>query len=273
MPTSSDPGGELVVNCSLAMQKLSIAERLRRVRDAGISSVEFWWPFSVAGPDTAHVDAFASEIERAEVTLVALNLFAGDMPAGERGVLSSPRRANELWQSAEVALALSERLGVRRFNVLYGNRLACHDAREQDEHAQRMLAALAPRFAAVGGVLLIEPVSGAPEYPILRAEDAANVVGTARADGAENVAMLLDLYHLAINGDDVDAAIRRHYTITAHVQLADAPGRGVPGTGELALRGWVEQLRSLGYTGRIALECAGDDPLSTFDPHTWKRIS
>jgi len=43
------------------------------------------------------------------------------------------------------------------------------------------------------------------------------------------------LYHLASNGNDVGAAIAAHADVIAHVQIADAPGRGEPGSGELDL--------------------------------------
>jgi hydroxypyruvate isomerase len=40
----------------------------------------------------------------------------------------------------------------------------------------------------------------------------------------------------------------------AHVQLADAPGRGAPGTGTLPLDRWVTALERVGYRGWVALE-------------------
>jgi hydroxypyruvate isomerase len=66
--------------------------------------------------------------------------------------------------------------------------------------------------------------------------------------------LLADLYHLAVNGDDVDATIREHGSRIAHVQVADVPGRHRPGTGELALREQLAAIAAKGYRGHIALE-------------------
>jgi hydroxypyruvate isomerase len=51
--------------------------------------------------------------------------------------------------------------------------------------------------------------------------------------GRDNVGFLCDLFHLANNGDDIDAALERYADRIAHVQIADHPGRGEPGSGPL----------------------------------------
>ena len=86
------------------------------------------------------------------------------------------------------------------------------------------------------------------------ADDAVAVVRRARAAGAPNVGFLCDLYHLASNGDDIDAAIAAHTDLTAHVQIADAPGRGEPGSGQLDLDRYLSALEDHGYRGWVSLE-------------------
>jgi hydroxypyruvate isomerase len=68
------------------------------------------------------------------------------------------------------------------------------------------------------------------------------------------VGFLCDLYHLASNGDDIDAAIARYAEYVAHVQIADAPGRGEPGSGQLDLDRYVADLARRGYQGWVSLE-------------------
>jgi hydroxypyruvate isomerase len=80
------------------------------------------------------------------------------------------------------------------------------------------------------------------------------VVDDVRASGQANVGFLLDLYHLAANGDDLDAAIAAYVDRTAHVQIADAPGRGEPGTGTLDLQRHLGDLARAGYAGWVGLE-------------------
>jgi hydroxypyruvate isomerase len=110
-------------------------------------------------------------------------------------------------------------------------------------------------------------VSGPKPYPLRRAADAAAVVDRARAAGAGNVGILFDIYHLASNGDDIDRAIVAYAGQVAHVQIADAPGRGEPGTGKLDLDGYLARLEQAGYAGWVGLEYKPTVP--TVDSLAW----
>ena len=84
--------------------------------------------------------------------------------------------------------------------------------------------------------MLVEPVSGAEALPAAHRRRRARGAWTGSGPtGAANVGFLCDLYHLANNGDDLDAAIADYADRIAHVQIADAPGRGEPGSGDLPL--------------------------------------
>jgi hydroxypyruvate isomerase len=121
--------------------------------------------------------------------------------------------------------------------------------------------------AGIGATVFIEPVSGPKPYPLRRAADAAAVVDRARAAGAGNVGILFDIYHLAANGDDIDRAIAAYASKVAHVQIADAPGRGEPGTGQLDLDGYLARLQQAGYAGWVGLEYKPTVP--TVDSLAW----
>lgn len=240
------------VNCSILYTGLPLLERPAAAAADGFAAVEFWWPWPVAVPDDRDVDAFVRAVEEAGVRLTGLNLFAGDMPAGERGVVSWPGRSRELLDNLPVVAAIGERLGCPAFNALYGNRVEGAAAEEQDELAAEMLTAC---VAGLPGTVLVEPVSGAPRYPLLTAADVVAVLD--RVPGAR---LLADFYHLAVNGDDVPAVIERHAARIGHVQIADAPGRGAPGSGELPLRQWIDDVRAAGYDGHVSLEYRADGP-------------
>jgi len=243
------------VNCSIVFTEVPVLERPAAAAAAGFGAVEFWWPFPVATPADRDVDRFAAAVGEAGVQLAGLNFFAGDMPGGDRGLVSWPARAAEFRDNIEVTVGLGERLGCRAFNALYGNRVDGVSPAEQDDLAVENLALAARAAARVGGIVLVEPVSGAERYPLLTAADAVAVIDRVRAGtGADNLRLLADLYHLSVNGDDVASAIKTHAGVTGHVQIADAPGRGEPGTGTLPLQQWLGDLERAGYAGWVGLE-------------------
>ena len=50
------------------------------------------------------------------------------------------------------------------------------------------------------------------------------------------------------------AAIAEYADLVAHVQIADCPGRGEPGTGDLDIDGLLGDLAARGYAGWVGLE-------------------
>jgi hydroxypyruvate isomerase len=243
------------VNCSILLTELPLLERPAAAKAAGFDAVEFWWPFETSVPSDAEVAKFEHAITDAGVQLSGLNFNAGNMPGGDRGLVSWKGRCSEFKDNIDVVTGIGERLGCTAFNALYGNRQDEFTPEEQDALAVKNLAAAAQGVARIGGTVLLEPVSGAPRYPLLTAADALKVIARVKEEsGADNIKLLADFYHLAVNGDDVPAVIEQHAKDFGHIQIADNPGRGAPGTGNLPLGEWITRSRELGYTGYIGLE-------------------
>jgi hydroxypyruvate isomerase len=243
------------VNLSILFTELDLLERPAAAKAAGFDRVEFWWPFEAAVPAEADVEKFIRAIDDAGVSLVGLNFYGGDLAAGERGVLSDPDRAGQFAANIDVLCEIGERLGCRAFNALYGNRIDGLDPRAQDEAATESLVRAARGVARIGGTVLIEPVSGIPSYPLRTAADGLAVVDRVREAGeVDAVHLLLDLYHLVTNGDDPNSVLDQRPEAIGHVQIADSPGRGEPGTGSIDFAHYFSRLDEAGYTGHIGLE-------------------
>lgn len=245
-----------VANLSLMFTEHSLLDRPAAARALGFEEVEFWWPFGTTGrPATSDVDAFVDAIEQADVSLTAMNLFAGDMPAGERGVLSYPERSDEFRDSVGIAMQVGRRLGTKLFNAPYGHRREGLEPAEQDQLADESLAFAARAAEAIDGLIMLEPVSGMPAYPIKSGCDAVAIVERVRrSSGAGNLGFLIDQFHVSMNGGDVLAEIEAYAGYITHVQLADTPGRGEPGSGDADIEGVVAALLQHGYGGAFALE-------------------
>lgn len=252
------------VNCSILFTELPLLERPAAAKQAGFDAVEFWWPFASAVPSDTDADAFVSAIEDAGVRLIGLNFFAGDMPGGDRGLVSWPKRSSEFRDNIDATIGIGERLGCRAFNALYGNRDDSHTAAEQDELATENLTLAARAAARIDATVLVEPVSGAERYPLRTADDVLAVIDRVQAP---NVGLLADLYHLAVNGDNVERVIVQHTDRIAHVQIADAAGRNEPGTGTLPLQAQLTALAARGYTGWVGLEYKPSN--TTVDSFGW----
>src|ERR1700683_1993463 len=138
-----------LVNCSLMFTEEPLLRRPAAARAAGFSAVEFWWPFTTPVPSDREVDAFVAAVSEAGVALVGLNFFAGALGGRACGVLSIPGRAGQFRDNIDVTAGIGERLGVRGFNALYGNRVDGVDPGAQEELAVENIALAAN---AAGGI-------------------------------------------------------------------------------------------------------------------------
>ncbi|MFH8612168.1 TIM barrel protein [Streptomyces sp. NPDC018029] len=254
------------VNLSILFTELPLLERPAAAAKAGFSAVELWWPWVDAPtPEQSELDALKKAIEDAGVQLVGLNFYAGQLPGPDRGALSVPGEESEKFRAnLPVAADFAQSLGCKALNALYGNRVDGVDPAVQDELALENLVLAAREADRVGAILLIEALNKpeSPLCPIVSAPKAIEIVDKVNAaTGLGNAKFLMDLYHLSMNGEDLPSVIERYAAKTGHVQIADNPGRGAPGTGSLPLEGLLDQLRKAGYEGWVGLEYKpGDAP-------------
>ncbi|MEE4421488.1 TIM barrel protein [Streptomyces bugieae] len=254
------------VNLSILFTELPLLERPAAARAAGFTAVELWWPWVDAPvPDEAELAALRTALTEAGTQLVGLNFYAGQLPGPDRGALSIPGEESQKFRAnVPVAIEFARSVGCTTFNALYGNRVEGVAAAEQDALALESLTFAARAVAEVDGTLLIEALNApeSPKCPIVSAPKAIEIVDAVNAaTGLDNARFLMDLYHLSMNGEDLEEVIDRYTAKTAHVQIADNPGRGAPGTGGLDFADLLDRLTKAGYRGWVGLEYKpGDGP-------------
>jgi len=234
-------------NVSLLFADVPLVERFGRAAAAGFDTVEMWWP---SGQDLAAVEA---AVQAAGVRVDVLNFDAGDLPAGDRGLLSNPRRQGQFAENVPIALGLAQRLGCAKLNALVGVELDDVSPRDQLELARANVAHAARRAAAQGAQVLIEAVNTFENGRYLLPTTAAAAEFVASV-GEPNLALQYDAYHMTVMGEDVMVSLERHFGRVGHVQIADAPGRGEPGSGEIDFDAVFRLLARLGYDGHVGLE-------------------
>jgi hydroxypyruvate isomerase len=235
------------VNVSILFTELPMLERPAAAAAAGFDAVEMWWPFDGPVPADKELDALERAITDAGVQLVGLNFDAGHMPSGDRGLLSSRATSRRFRDNIDVTVGFAERLGCRVLNALYGNTTDDTDA----ELALENLALATKSAQRIGATVVVEALNAFENtrYPLTSSERAFQVI-----DQAPGTAFLADFYHLARMGEDLSALIRDHAARFGHVQVADVPGRGQPGTGELDYPSLLRQLADSPYEGPVGLE-------------------
>ncbi|MDQ0772798.1 hydroxypyruvate isomerase [Streptomyces aurantiacus] len=255
--TGPATGDRYALNLSLPpLRGRPLGPRMEAAAVAGFSLVETWWPFPTPQPGKAQAEEVRAALADAGTRLVCMNIDAGDMASGERGILSDPGRRRDCALSITAAVEFASSVGCRLLNLPYGNRLPQYSREEQHRTAHENLLLAAELANGHGISVLIEALNPLdnPDYLLPDVDMAAGLVRRTRREGAAATGLLLDVYHLARMGQDPVDAIGRHGDALVHVQFADVPGRICPGTGGLDFTRVVEALRTARYDGLVGLE-------------------
>lgn len=154
---------------------------------------------------------------------------------------------------------------------LVGKPLPGLSVEEQLALARANLAWAADAAASRDAQVLIEALNTHDNGPCL-ITSTADATALARSTGRPNVRLQFDAYHMHRMGEDLASSVSRHASAIAYVQLADAPGRGEPGSGEIDFDALLGDLTRAGYDGWLGLEYVPPDGDTTASlERLWQR--
>lgn len=235
-----------------------LGDQLRAAAEAGFRTVELTDPYQLPLAELGGlVDELGLEVD-------LFNLPFGDMAAGDRGYAGDPARQARFRSDVERSIELAGRLRARKVNALAGVRVAGSSEADQLACLRDNLAFAAERFAATGTRVVTELLNPV-ETPGFLLASLAHVREVLEPLGGA-AGFQLDVYHLQRTRGEVILAIRAMAGLTWHVQIADAPWRTEPGTGELNIPNLLAEVVAAGYTGPIGLEYR---PSGRGDPFAW----
>lgn len=229
--------------------ELQAHEKLSFVAEAGIPSIEFWgWRdkniTALAQAARAHgltVSNFSahrrgSPVKREEHAIVLADITeavnaAETLECGTLMILS-----NELGDGGRVTDSFSELAVEEKHSAM------C-------ELLTRALA-LVPEHIR----LVIEPLNTCLDHAgnyLSTMNQAMRIVDSV---GSPRCTVLADLYHLGMMGEDLDWVVQHCTRYIGYVHIADIPGRGEPGTGEIDWLRLLSRLRGAGYQGTVGFE-------------------
>nr|XP_048306520.1 putative hydroxypyruvate isomerase [Myodes glareolus] len=190
---------------------------------------------------------------------LTLLLSTGDQEKGEMGLGAVPGRQAAFREGLEQAVLYAKALGCPRIHLMAGRVPPGADrAAVQAEMETVFLENL--RHAA--GVLaqenlvgLLEPINTRitdPQYFLDTPQQAAAIL---QKVGRPNLQLQMDVFHWQIMDGNLTGNIRKFLPIVGHVQVAQVPDRGEPGSsGELDFSYLFQLLEDEGYQGFVGCE-------------------
>ncbi len=243
---------------SILYRDLPLLEAAQRAKAAGFELIEMWWP-TEAGLGGFATPDFADRVRAMGLTGELINFYAGDLAAGDRGLVADPAQIDAFRAHVPEALEVARRLGARKINASAGNISPGQSRADAIDLMVENLRFAADRARDVGITLHLEALNQV-ETPRYLLPNVAAAIDAMTLIDRPNVLLLVDVYHVAMAGQDPVEVIERAGKRIGHVQVAEYPGRHEPGTGTLQ---WPEILAALaraGYRGSIGLEFAPTIP-------------
>lgn len=238
---------KLCANISLMFTEVPLEERLQKAKNAGFDAVEIQFPYEVP------LDVLVEAKESAEVEVVLINVPAGDLMSGGEGLASVPELTDSYSDALAQCLDYAKALNVSVVNVLAGR---CKNEARLDAYRNTFewnLTRTADALADIGVVAVFEAINvkDMPGFVIHRAEQMWSVMSRLQH---QNIKAQYDLYHMAMMGENLWHDLSTQSHLIGHIQFADMPGRGEPGTGGLAFKKLFSMIEESNYQGFVGAE-------------------
>ena len=238
-------------------------DRFAAAARAGFRGVEFAVPYDYPSAE------LSSRISGNGLECVLMNLPMGDRAKGDYGIACRPGREREFAEGVARGIEYALALGAPKMNCISGIAHPGEDRKLLERTLVSNVRLAAREFKAAGLDLVVEPLNDrdVARFIVPRSTD---VVRLLEEVGASNAGLQCDIYHTAMMGDDPAQVLEECWPSIRHIQFADAPGRGEPGTGRLDFASLFALIDRKGYAGWVSAEYRPTRPtpqtLGTFMP-------
>ena len=224
-------------------------DRVRAAAAAGFTSVEMWGPTGVDAPSSPKdIPALKAALEETGTRLEA------QLAEPRTQFMIPPWDHSEFFRKLDEGVEIAAELGTPRMVVGSGTGFGGWKRQVQLDKLIEIYQKAIAQVEGSGITLVLEPVNVRVDHPGSLLDRTSEAVYVAKGVDSPFFGVLYDLYHSAVEGEDMQEVLAEGGDLIRYAQLADAPGRGEPGTGSID---WVERLgwlRASGYDGPIGLE-------------------
>lgn len=218
-------------------------DRVKRAVAFGYPAIEFW-PWARKPIDELLGIMDTSGLE------VAQFLAWGFSPG-----LNDPKNHDRFEKAIEDSIKTAHRLRCKKMTVIAGNDRQGVSREEMHGHVITGLKRVAKMCEEADVMLILEPLNTRVDHKGHCLDNSPDSVRICEEVGSTHVKINWDLYHLQIMEGDLCGRMKDGYEQVGYFQLADHPGRGHPGTGEIHYPRVFRAAHELGYRDYFGLEC------------------
>ena len=234
-------------NLSLLFTEVEFIDRFKAAKQQGFDAVEIQFPYSLSA------ETLKNTLEEQQLKLVLFNVDADDLLQGGEGLACVPEKQDQFRRALAQALEYAQLLKPEAINVLPGR--CFNENRKQDylKTFKENLRFAAEAFAPLGIKTVFEAINthDMPGFIIHNGQQMLNILEQL---AHPELFMQYDIYHMQMMGGKPDEFIAQYADKIGHIQFADCPGRGQPGTGQIDFERVFSVIEKSAYSGWVGAE-------------------
>jgi hydroxypyruvate isomerase len=255
---------KFTANLSLLFTEVELINRFKVAKQAGFDAVEIQFPYSLSA------ETLRTTLDEQQLKLVLFNVDAADLLQGGEGLACVPEKRCQFRQAVAQTVEYAELLKPEAINILPGRCLDENRLPEYMETFKENLCFADEAFSPFGIKTVFEAVNthDMPGFIIHSGSQMLDILVQLNRPG---LFMQYDIYHMQMMGEKPEQFIAEHASQIGHIQFADCPGRGQPGTGEIDFDRVFSAVEKSAYAGWIGAEYK---PVgTTADSLDWLRLA
>ncbi|MGR9045402.1 MAG: hydroxypyruvate isomerase family protein [Gammaproteobacteria bacterium] len=234
-------------NLSMLFTETELLDRFKAARRCGFDAVEIQFPYRES-PETLRQTLAENGMQ-----LVLFNVDADDLLQGGEGLAAVPEKRHRFKDALAQTVEYIHALKPEAINVLPGR---CLDGRRREAYLETFkenLLLAVETFAPLSVKTVFEAINTV-DMPSFIVHSGDQMLDIMEEIGHPGLFMQYDIYHMHKMGEAVADFIGRHADKIGHIQFADDPGRGQPGTGTIDFKQLFGAIERSGYRGWVGAE-------------------
>ena len=234
-------------NLSVLFTEVELINRFKAAKQAEFEAVEIQFPYSL------NAETLKNILEEQQLKLVLFNVDADDLLKGGEGLACVPEKQDQFRQAVAQTLEYAKLLEPEAINILPGRCFKADRKQEYLETFKENLHFAVEAFTPLGIKTLFEAINShdMPGFIIHNSQQMLDILNEL---SLPKLFMQYDIYHAQMMGDKPEEFIGRYADKIGHIQFADCPGRGQPGTGQIDFERIFSVIEKSAYLGWIGAE-------------------
>ncbi len=234
-------------NLSLLFTEAALIDRFKAAKQAGFDAVEIQFPYDLSAA------AIKDKLDEYDLKLVLFNVAAADLLQGGEGLASVPERQNQFNQAVAQTADYAELLKPEAINILPGRCLNQNRVEQYLDTFKENLRFATEAFSPLAIKTVFEAIN-THDMPGFIIHNGTQMLEILHQLNSPDLFMQYDIYHMQMMDEQTEEFIAEHADKIGHIQFADCPGRGQPGTGLIDFERMFSAIEKSAYSGWVGAE-------------------